>query len=111
MLEGLRGEESCWRHWPQQGRQEHAPQGFEPHHGADRGRVLLRGRVASLLEVGTGFHPELTAAKTSFLMVRLLGRPTHEEPLRWLFPRGRPAMTMFAGLDVRFKRTAICVDG
>jgi energy-coupling factor transporter ATP-binding protein EcfA2 len=75
------------------------------------GRVLLRGRVASLLEVGTGFHPELTAAKTSFLMVRLLGRPTHEEPLRWLFPRGRPAMTMFAGLDVRFKRTAICVDG
>ena len=24
------------------------------------GRVLLRGRVASLLEVGTGFHPELT---------------------------------------------------
>src|SRR2546430_5528055 len=25
-----------------------------------RGRVILRGRVASLLEVGTGFHPELT---------------------------------------------------
>src|SRR4029077_14789638 len=24
------------------------------------GRVTLRGRVASLLEVGTGFHPELT---------------------------------------------------
>src|SRR5437879_2309274 len=26
----------------------------------DRGRAILRGRVASLLEVGTGFHPELT---------------------------------------------------
>src|SRR5687767_4608035 len=25
-----------------------------------KGRVILRGRVASLLEVGTGFHPELT---------------------------------------------------
>src|SRR5271169_96964 len=25
-----------------------------------QGRVALRGRVASLLEVGTGFHPELT---------------------------------------------------
>ena len=25
-----------------------------------KGRITLRGRVASLLEVGTGFHPELT---------------------------------------------------
>src|ERR1017187_1396589 len=31
------------------------------------GRVHLRGRVASLLEVGTGFHPELTGRENVFL--------------------------------------------
>src|SRR5580698_9468651 len=32
-----------------------------------KGRVLLHGRVASLLEVGTGFHPELTGSENIFL--------------------------------------------
>src|SRR6516165_5500526 len=31
------------------------------------GRIALRGRVGSLLEVGTGFHPELTGRENIFL--------------------------------------------
>jgi lipopolysaccharide transport system ATP-binding protein len=37
------------------------------------GRVALRGRVASLLEVGTGFHPELTGRENIFLNGAILG--------------------------------------
>jgi len=38
-----------------------------------KGRVILRGRVASLLEVGTGFHPELTGRENIFLNGAILG--------------------------------------
>ena len=37
------------------------------------GRVTLRGRVASLLEVGTGFHPDLTGRENIFLNGAILG--------------------------------------
>lgn len=37
------------------------------------GKVKLRGRVASLLEVGTGFHPELTGRENVFLNGAILG--------------------------------------
>lgn len=37
------------------------------------GRVHLKGRVASLLEVGTGFHPDLTGRKNIFLNGAVLG--------------------------------------
>jgi lipopolysaccharide transport system ATP-binding protein len=37
------------------------------------GCVTLRGRVASLLEVGTGFHPELTGRENIFLNGAILG--------------------------------------
>ena len=38
-----------------------------------RGKIHLRGRVASLLEVGTGFHPELTGRENIFLNGAILG--------------------------------------
>src|SRR5450631_526224 len=37
------------------------------------GRITIRGRVASLLEVGTGFHPELTGRENVFLNGAILG--------------------------------------
>jgi lipopolysaccharide transport system ATP-binding protein len=37
------------------------------------GRVRIKGRVASLLEVGTGFHPELTGRENVFLNGAILG--------------------------------------
>lgn len=38
-----------------------------------KGRVHLRGRVGSLLEVGTGFHPELTGRENIYLNGAVLG--------------------------------------
>ncbi len=42
------------------------------------GKVRIRGRVASLLEVGTGFHPELTGRENIFLNGTILGM-SHKE--------------------------------
>ena len=43
-----------------------------------QGRVLVRGRVAPLLELGAGFHPELNGRENIFLNGSLLGY-THQE--------------------------------
>jgi lipopolysaccharide transport system ATP-binding protein len=42
------------------------------------GRIVLRGRVGSLLEVGTGFHPELTGRENIFLSGAILGMTRRE---------------------------------
>ena len=42
------------------------------------GRILLKGRVASLLEVGTGFHPELTGRENIYLNGAILGMTQRE---------------------------------
>ena len=43
-----------------------------------RGRIELYGRVSSLLEVGTGFHPELNGRENVFLNGAILGMTRHE---------------------------------
>jgi len=42
------------------------------------GRINVKGRVASLLEVGTGFHPELTGRENVFLNGAILGMERNE---------------------------------
>jgi energy-coupling factor transporter ATP-binding protein EcfA2 len=46
------------------------------------GRIRLRGRVASLLEVGTGFHPELTGRENIFLNGAILSMARREIALK-----------------------------
>ena len=42
------------------------------------GRISIKGRVASLLEVGTGFHPELTGRENIYLNGSILGMSKFE---------------------------------
>lgn len=43
-----------------------------------KGRITIEGRLASLLEVGTGFHPELTGRENIFLNGSILGMSRNE---------------------------------
>lgn len=58
-----------------------------------RGRVALYGKVASLLEVGTGFHLELTGRENVFLNGAILGMPRSE------IARKFDEIVAFAGID------------
>ena len=64
------------------------------------GHIRVRGLVASLLEVGTGFHPELTGRENVFLNGAMLGCPERE--LRRRFD----AIIDFSGVE-RFLDTPV----
>jgi len=57
------------------------------------GRVEIRGRVGSLLEVGTGFHPELTGRENIYLNGAILGMKRRE------IQRKLPEMVEFSGVE------------
>lgn len=47
-----------------------------------KGKVIIKGKVASLLEVGTGFHPELTGRENIYLNGSILGLKKKEIDLK-----------------------------
>ncbi|WP_119697083.1 ABC transporter ATP-binding protein [Microbacterium halotolerans] len=49
----------------------------------DDGRVFTRGRVAGLIEVGAGFHPELTGRDNVYLNAAILGMSKEETDKRY----------------------------
>lgn len=49
----------------------------------DRGRVLTRGRVAGLIEVGAGFHPDLSGRENIYLNAAILGMSKKETDERY----------------------------
>ncbi len=59
----------------------------------DSGRVVVRGRLSSLIEIGAGFHPELTGRENVLLHGSILGLTRRD--LR----ASLGAITDFAGLD------------
>jgi lipopolysaccharide transport system ATP-binding protein len=58
-----------------------------------KGRVEIRGRVGSLLEVGTGFHPELTGRENIYLNGAILGMKRRE------IQQKLPDMVEFSGVE------------
>jgi ABC-type polysaccharide/polyol phosphate transport system ATPase subunit len=64
------------------------------------GRIELRGRVGSLLEVGTGFHPELTGRENVYLNGSVLGMTRREIDKRF------DAIVAFSGVE-RFLDTPV----
>ena len=64
------------------------------------GRLVLRGHAASLLEVGTGFHPELTGRENIYLNGSILGMPRAD------ITRKFDAIVAFAGTE-RFLDTPV----
>jgi lipopolysaccharide transport system ATP-binding protein len=65
-----------------------------------RGRVVINGHLAALIEVGSGFHPELTGRENVFLSGAILGMARQD------IQRKLPSIFAFAGVD-RFIDTPV----
>jgi ABC-type polysaccharide/polyol phosphate transport system ATPase subunit len=66
-----------------------------------RGQVTTRGRIASLLNVGAGFHPELTGHENVLLNGVILG--LSQRQARWKYDE----IVDFAGLDAAYLETPV----
>jgi lipopolysaccharide transport system ATP-binding protein len=65
------------------------------------GSATLHGRIASLLEVGTGFHPELTGTENVYMSGAVLGM--HHSEIR----RNFDEIVEFSGIDTKFLDTPV----
>jgi ABC-type polysaccharide/polyol phosphate transport system ATPase subunit len=63
--------------------------------------VILRGRVASLLEVGRGFHPELTGRENIYFNGAILGMTKQEIEDKF------DEIVEFSDRDVRYARECL----
>jgi len=68
----------------------------------DVGRVLIRGRVAGLLEVGAGLHPDLTGRENIFLNASILGMSQSQIEERYEDIVAFADIGRFLDLQVRF---------
>ena len=59
----------------------------------DHGRIQIAGRIAPLIELGVGFHPELTAHDNVIMSASMLGLTPERAEERW------PAIMEFSGLE------------
>ena len=66
----------------------------------DKGRIRIDGKVAALLELGAGFHPELTGSENIFLNGAILGMTKRDVQSRF------SSIVEFAGLE-RFIDTPV----
>ncbi len=96
-LSGRRPRDRPWRgsraDRPERRRQEHPAQDPLADHAPDDGPRRVYGRVGSLLEVGTGFHPELTGRENVYLNGSILGMRKPE------IDRQFDAIVDFAGVE------------
>ena len=85
---------------PERRREDHAAEDPLPDHHADEGWRVRRGRLGALLEVGTGFHPELTGRENVFLDGAVLGMSRRDIARRF------DEIVAFAGVE-RFLDTPL----
>lgn len=73
------------------------------------GRIWARGRIAPLLELGAGFHPDLTGRENVFLNAAILGVPRREVVRRMDAIVGFAEIDEFLDTPVRFYSSGMTV--